>query len=281
MFKTLQAFDALQVLIASMAASCGVLVWSGLLLFLFMMLGGIFVISLITSYMSDTSNDITGRLKVWEDWGTFTRAMISMFDITFTSHTPATWRLVQYVSEWWALYLLLYKFVVGFAMVRVITGVFLHETFKVAEGNDELMTLQKRRKKERHAAKMRRLLLEADKNQDGQLDLDELKNLFENEEMRLWLAAQELEPNDCETLFYLLDNSNEGVVTYGDLVQGVGHLKGAARSIDVINFQHQFEVIAKQLLEIHSATFPDNYFHRPLCKENSNSNTKPQDKIDA
>merc|ERR1712007_346167 len=170
-------------------------------------------------------------LTVWEDWGTFTRAMITMFDITFANHSPATWRLVEYVSEWWALFLLVYKFVIGFAMVRVISGVFLHETFKTAEGNDDLMTLQKRRKKERHARKMRKLLSQADKNHDGELDVEELKILFENEEMRIWLAAQELETDDIETLFNLLDSAKDGVVTYGDLVKGVGRLKGTARSI--------------------------------------------------
>merc|ERR1712007_275196 len=114
-------------------------------------------------------------LTVWEDWGTFTRAMITMFDITFANHSAATWRLVQYVSEWWALYLLVYKFVIGFAMVRVISGVFIQETFKVAEGNDDLMTLQKRRKSRRHKSKMTRFLKEADVNRNDHIELEELK----------------------------------------------------------------------------------------------------------
>jgi len=56
-----------------------------------------------------------------------------------------------------------------------------------------------------------------------------------------------LEPDDVETLFHLLDSAKDGIVTYKDLVQGVSRLKGAARSIDMINFQRQFKNLEKKL----------------------------------
>merc|ERR1712007_196886 len=119
----------------------------------------------------------------------------------------------------------------------------------VAEGNDDLMTLQKRRKKQKHASKMRRFLKETDLNRNDHIDLQELKFIFENDEMRTWLAAQELDVQDIETLFHLLDTGKDGSLSFTELVQGVGHLKGAARSIDLINFQNQFHVAVKKLEE--------------------------------
>merc|ERR1712007_285053 len=200
MFQTLQAFDGLQILAGAILASQPVMLWSGLSLLLFQVLAGIFVLSMLTGYMKDTSNDLSQRLRVWEDWGTFTRATITMFDITLANHAPPTWRLINNVSEWWGLFLLLYKFVVGFAVVRVISGVFLHETFKVADANDDLMTLQKKRKSEEHVAKMCRLLHEADVNKNGHIEPDELRTVFENEEMKTWLSAQGLDVGDTDIL---------------------------------------------------------------------------------
>merc|ERR1711860_119590 len=114
-FQYMSAFDALQVLIGSIQASAPVLMWSALLLLVLMVTVEAFIIGAVSPFISDASNDLTQRKQIYEHWGTATRGMITMFDNTLGNHSPATWRLVEYVSEWWGLFLLLYKYIVGFA----------------------------------------------------------------------------------------------------------------------------------------------------------------------
>ena len=46
-------------------------------------------------------------------------------------------------KEWYSIFSVAYKLIVGFAAVGIINGVFMQETFKVAASDDKLMMRQK------------------------------------------------------------------------------------------------------------------------------------------
>merc|ERR1712137_1399350 len=173
-----------------------------------------------------------GKREVYKYFGTFTRTIMSMSELTLSNWMTPTRNLVENVSEWYALYCLIYKLTIGFAVVRVISGVFLHETFKVANSEDDLMIVQKRRMMQKHRTKMLKLLAEADSTNDGFVDRSELCGMLQNVNLKTWLAAQEVECNDGDILFDFLDGG-DGVITSAELIDGIQRLKGAARSIDV------------------------------------------------
>jgi len=144
---------------------------------------------------------------------------------------------------------------VGFAIIRVIAGVFLIETFRTAASDDELMVVQKRRTQTRHARKMARLLREADESNDGFLQRDELKKVLSNHDVKTWLGAQELDVDDVDLLFDLLDDG-DGAITMAELTKGVARLKGAAKSIDVHALMYLTTAIHAQINELISLHDP-------------------------
>ena len=81
--------------------------------------------------------------------------------------------LAEKVDEWWVLFCLLHKLSIGFAVVGVINGVFMQETFKAASRDDGVMIRQKNAAVMAHRRKMRTLfslVCQADGesiNQDG------------------------------------------------------------------------------------------------------------------
>merc|ERR1719223_1701739 len=85
-----------------------------------------------------------------------------MFEITLGNWVPPCRMLMRNVNEGYALFFVLYKVSVGFAVIKVITGVFLHETFKCASLDDELMIQNRRRMRRRFRAKMMMFFDEAD-----------------------------------------------------------------------------------------------------------------------
>merc|ERR1712137_1521360 len=96
-----------------------------------------------------------------------------MYELTLGNWTPCTRLLMESVNEWYGGLILIYRFVVGFAMVKVITGVFLRETFRVAGMNDELMIVEKARASTKQQQKMQTFLSKIDSSDDGLVQRDE------------------------------------------------------------------------------------------------------------
>merc|ERR1712137_801958 len=104
--------------------------------------------------------------------------------------------------------LLLYRFVIGFSMVKVVAGVFLHETFKVAAQDDNLMVVQKHRQTSKMKKKMIDFLAQTDMSGDQKIQKDEFMDILENKWIRTWLASMDLEVADGDILFELTDNGD-------------------------------------------------------------------------
>merc|ERR1712137_417465 len=182
-------------------------------------------------------------------FGTYTRTFLSMWELTIGNYASICNLLINDVSEWYGHGILLYKVTVGFAVVKVITGVFLHETFKTANTDDELMVLQKRRAQHKHKRKMQRFMREADADMDGNIQRGELREILADADVLTWLAAQGLEVADVDLLFELLDGG-DGQISQGELTTGIARLKGPARSIDLFGLMHMTSFIQAHINEL-------------------------------
>merc|ERR1719353_1089483 len=101
-------------------------------------------------YFHDESQPLDERQKLYEYFGTFTRAMLSMFEITLANWPPICRLLSEEVTEWFMVLCVIHKLTIGFAVVGVINGVFMQETFKVASSDDVIMVRQKAKAMQRH-----------------------------------------------------------------------------------------------------------------------------------
>lgn len=84
-----------------------------------------------------------------------------------------------------------------------------------------------------HAKKMQALFDHLDDDVNGCLSLEEFKGVVNDPAVRNWLIAMELDVRDVDNVFQLLDTDEDGCLSLHELVSGVAHLKGAARSIDL------------------------------------------------
>merc|ERR1719240_570583 len=93
---------------------------------------------------------------MFEYFGTFTRTQITMTEITFGNFVPVCRFLNEQVNESYGYFIIAYKVAAGFALLSVVRGVFLQQTFKAAASDDELMVVQKQRAQQLHQRKMTR-----------------------------------------------------------------------------------------------------------------------------
>eukprot|EP00929_Paragymnodinium_shiwhaense_P114570 TRINITY_DN83011_c0_g1_i1.p1 TRINITY_DN83011_c0_g1~~TRINITY_DN83011_c0_g1_i1.p1 ORF type:complete len:426 (+),score=52.66 TRINITY_DN83011_c0_g1_i1:67-1278(+) len=237
-FKAFQVFDVLHLLTRSLRACMRALMWSALVIALVIMATALLMIYMLQDSFEDESIGLEERLLLYSYFGTFTRGMFSMYELTMGNWVPISRAVIDNVNPWYMLFFVAYRTLVGFAVLNVVTAVFNAETFRVNQSDDSLMLMHRERQIATHTKKMQQLLLEGDESQDGHLCLDEFRKLLENKKVKTWLLAQEIELKDVELAFRMIDTSGDGRVSPEELVRGLAGLKGTARSVDMITILH-------------------------------------------
>merc|ERR1711957_258102 len=143
--------------------------------------------------------------------------MVTLFEVTLANWVRVCRLLMQNVSPYWSIFFITYKCVMGFAVMKVISGVFMHETFQAAASDDDIMVLQRRRIMRIHRMRMQKLFMTAETEGDNQLSFEKLAEAVSRPEVRTWLLAQELDIRDVELLFYLIDEDQSGTLTLDEL----------------------------------------------------------------
>lgn len=268
--RRIQQFDSLYLMSTAIRSSSGILGWTAALLFLIQMLFALVFNQLLYGFYFSDSVSTDEFVKdqqeiVYTYFGTFSRSLLTMFEITLANWPPVCRVLTENVSEWLMIFFLVHKVTMGFAVIGVINGVLMQETFKVASYDDTIMMRTKQKAMQNHIRKMQLLFEEADTSEDGRIDLQEFQEIVADNELKAWLGAMELDIQDVGEAWDLLqDNANDksGGLTAEQLVLGVAKLQGTAKSLDlqkvikerqgmmrkVEKLQKGFRILAEQCL---------------------------------
>jgi len=202
-------------------------------------------------YFSSASHSDADKQAVFRYFGTFSRAMLSMLELTMANWPPIVWLLSEKVSEWFMLVCVLHKLTVGFAVIGVVNAVFMQETFKVASHDDHLMRMQKERALLLHRNKMRMLFGHVTETEAAShITLKEFQELVVERTVRVWLASMGLDARDSENLFRLIDIDSNGELTLEELIAGGSMVRGEARSIDLHTVMRDVAVLTELVRRI-------------------------------
>merc|ERR1712226_934086 len=109
-----------------------------ILLIMIMIMSGLLLCELLTEFIQDSSNNMTTRKWVYQHYGTSTRAFYTLFEVTLSGCWPTYFRpLIEDVSGWYLSFVFTYISFVVFAIMRIITAMFLKETLVVASDDAE------------------------------------------------------------------------------------------------------------------------------------------------
>jgi len=219
-------FDALYLITTSLKGSVAILAWAfSLLLILHVLLALVVNQTLHQWYFQESEAE--AQVEVFEYFGSFSRSLVTMFELTLANWPQPARVLMEKVHEATFIYSIMHKMVLGFAVIGIVNGVFIQETFKVSTMDDAEMVRQASRKEKVHVAKMRRLFLEADEDKSGTVDKDEWLRICEDSWVQTWLKAQDLYITDPAGLFDHLEDGM-GMLTAEALIHGTAQMKGEA-----------------------------------------------------
>jgi voltage-gated sodium channel len=247
LFRTFQAFDSLSLLIHSLKASASILFWSIVVIFVMQIVAALFFSQMLQDHI--TNGPARGREEVYELFGTFSRSFVTMLELTIGQWGPICRTLVENVSEWYAIFVVMYVLLVSFATIKVISAVFILETQKLASTDEEILIMNKDRQNQRLDANIAAVFSEIDTDETGTVNWEEFEGVLADHRVVTWLAALDLEVQHCEGLFSLMDDG-DGKISCKEFMQGVRRLKGTAKSVDLVNVASKVTEMAKCIHKI-------------------------------
>jgi len=202
---------------------------------------------LVRDFIMDPNQDLKARQHVFSYYGTFSRAMITMFEVHLANWAPACRVLVDHVGEGYAYVFLAYRCLAGFAILNVINAVFIQQTMKVAQQDHEVMIAMKTKEKDKYAKELQNLFKQLDTSGDGLVTWAELQEVFSNPKLKIWMSILEIDSTDLEGLFRSIDVNGDGGITCDELLAGASRIKGNAKSIDIVHVLAQLKVVDGKL----------------------------------
>mmetsp|Transcript_148729 Transcript_148729/g.262960 ORF Transcript_148729/g.262960 Transcript_148729/m.262960 type:complete len:627 (+) Transcript_148729:44-1924(+) len=240
--RILSAFSALRMMVVSIMDSVRSLVWTIVLILLAMFITSVYFTQMVTdhkvSQMDKTTVEERARMMNLEDprllefYGTLDRTMLTLYQtISEGIHWDAAMEPLRvHCSAWMPVSFSLYVAFVTFAMLNVITGVFVESAIQTANEDKKKVLLDN----------MRSVFQDADMDNSGSITWDEFKSQLENPQLQSFLGAVDLDLREAENLFHLLDVHGRKEIDFDDFVSGAMKIHGFAKAIDLATFMHEF-----------------------------------------
>ncbi|CAE8644324.1 unnamed protein product, partial [Polarella glacialis] len=223
---------SLKMLGRCITASVGVLFWSLCLLFVIQCIGGMMLSISVRPFLENAEVEPEIRRIVFRYFGTFSGSMLTMFEVLFANWSIPCRILVDHVSEWFGLWFIIYRCLVGFAVLNVVNATFVQQTMSVAQQDTEFMIEANEKAMKSYASKLHVLFQELDASGDGLVSWEEFAVLLTDDRLRAFLSAMEIDATDLQGLFEVLGDGS-GNISADDFIVGAQRINGPAKNVDM------------------------------------------------
>lgn len=248
--RVLTVFRPLRFMVKTFLASLGSLVWCMVMLFLVMGMTAIMFVFAVSEFIIDESNDLQTREWVNGRYGSFSKAMYTMFELTLSGGWPNYARpMVEKVSVWYAAAFMFYVLLIVFAFLRIAGALFIKETFQVTSNDAAYAVQEKLRATTAYKARLMEIFKCTDTSADKELSRAEFNAALQDTAVVQYLAVLDIDVHEADFLFDLLDDG-DGKVSIEEFCNGIPRVRGVARALDVVSLLHNSNIIMQQAREI-------------------------------
>lgn len=250
MMRSFRLFRGLRLLVKACQCFLPSLCWAMVLLGVFMTMGALIMGNLLQSFVTDESATFEDREWIWMRYGTAYRATYTLYEITFAGNWPTNARpVMEKVSHLFVIFFVLYVTVIAFAVIRVISAVFLKDTLDAAQNDAEHLVVDRLRKKAEYVEKLEHIFRAIDDSGDGIITEARMNEILSNDKIAAYFQTLDLDVHEGAALFHLLDNG-DGEVTLDEFIDGIMRCKGPARAIDQVAMHADLKQLDNKLVKL-------------------------------
>eukprot|EP00439_Symbiodinium_sp_Y106_P074154 s118_g14.t1 len=261
LLRTFRFVRGLRLLVQACQCFLPSLCWSMVLLAVFMSMGALVLGNLLlelrsvlsagpVEFSQNESEELEDRQWIWLHYGTAYRALYTLYEITFAGNWPTNVRpVLDKVSHAYVIFFLLYITIVVFAVIRVITAIFLKDTLDAAQNDSdpwvENLVVERLRKKAEYVERLEAVFKAIDRTGDGMITEERLEEILSHPKVAAYFNTLDLD--ETSVFFHIIDNG-DGEVTLDEFIDGILRCKGNARAVDSM-------AIRAELKRLHGKSF--------------------------
>lgn len=241
--------SAFRALVYSVIDTTRQLLWAMVLLILIIYSFGILFTDAVLYHLFwfDELDDADLKLyfgSVFHSCTTLFRALMNGFDWSVAADALLP------LGEFWVQLFHLYIAFCGLAVLNVITGVFVNSAIKTREKDHETLMQNMYKLKDLVGDLWKKL----DKAGAGKITITEFERMFEEEDMRAFFGAIEMNAMDAWTLFDSLDADGDHLISFEEFKERCLQLHGPARSVDLFALKQQNNKLWEELMAVQQGT---------------------------
>eukprot|EP00913_Durusdinium_trenchii_P016669 g15668.t1 len=161
-------------------------------------------------------------VAIWRFYGTAYRSWYTLYEITFAGNWPTMARpVLDKVNHGFVVFFVLYITIIVFALIRVITAVFLKDTLDAANNDAELRMAEGLRKKAEYVEKLEGIFQAIDDTGDGMITEERLTFILDNPKVKAYFQTLDVDVHEGAALFHILDDG-DGECTLEETAMGGG-----------------------------------------------------------
>jgi len=127
----------------------------------------------------------------------------------------------------------IFIFVMAFGMLNIFVGVFVESAAEASRRDRRSIVDLELRRAQKVAEDIKTFFVEADLDQSGFINRQELETHLEDDRVKAFFASLEIDVTQAPDLFYLLDTDDSGNIGLDEFLGGCMRLRGTASSMDV------------------------------------------------
>ncbi|CAL1173699.1 unnamed protein product [Cladocopium goreaui] len=250
LLRTFRFVRGLRLLVKACQCFLPSLCWAMVLLAVFMSIGALVLGNLLLDFSASEVENYEDRQWVWLHYGTSYRALYTLYEVTFAGNWPTNVRpILNKVSHFYVLFFVFYVTVITFAVIRVISAVFLKDTLDAAQNDAENLVVERLRKKDEYVARLEAVFSAIDKEGDGMITEERLTNILSHPKVEAYFQTLDIDVQESANLFHIIDNG-DGEVTLDEFIDGIMRCKGQARAVDQVAMRFEVAKLDTKITEL-------------------------------
>mmetsp|Transcript_13743 Transcript_13743/g.21910 ORF Transcript_13743/g.21910 Transcript_13743/m.21910 type:complete len:304 (+) Transcript_13743:1-912(+) len=226
----------LQAIIVAITMGMRSFYWTVALTLLLTYVVGVFLTQCVTDHqVTQTPESLNHDLE--EYYGTLGSTMLALFQAISGGKE---WRemlspMMSDITVWLSVPFCMYIAFVAFAMMNILTGIFVDKSMQSGQEEKRRMLLQE-------------IQAVFDDGHSSEITWLDFQAQLQNPHLQQLFAALDVDEEDAHELFHVLDTTQRGAIEVEDFVNGCLRLDGAAKAVDLAAFTEEHRRMSRYLI---------------------------------